>query len=84
MMRKKGIQKSIPSVWLIIYDPYFMTNFSALLEANPLKCKNEKVSGKTCNGLVKPDIVFFGEGLPQKFFAAQNEDLEKARVWKKL
>lgn len=24
-----------------------------------------------CNGLVKPDIVFFGEGLPEKFFQAR-------------
>jgi NAD-dependent SIR2 family protein deacetylase len=23
---------------------------------------------KGCGGLVKPDIVFFGEGLPDKFF----------------
>lgn len=26
----------------------------------------------TCKGLVKPDIVFFGEALPAAFFAAQN------------
>lgn len=24
--------------------------------------------GKKCGGLVKPDIVFFGEGLPDRFF----------------
>lgn len=23
---------------------------------------------KACGGLVKPDIVFFGEGLPDRFF----------------
>lgn len=28
-----------------------------------------------CGGLVKPDIVFFGEGLPDRFFALQGHDL---------
>jgi len=28
----------------------------------------EKERGKVCGGLVKPDIVFFGEGLPDRFF----------------
>lgn len=27
---------------------------------------------KTCNGLVKPEIVFFGEALPNEFFAARD------------
>lgn len=31
------------------------------------RCKDEK-----CNGLVKPDIVFFGEALPAAFFEGQN------------
>lgn len=41
------------------------------------KCKNPKcrVAG---GGLVKPDIVFFGEGLPEKFFEAWEEDLPQA------
>lgn len=40
-------------------------------------CKNPrcKVPG---GGLVKPDIVFFGEGLPEEFFEAWEEDLPKA------
>ena len=29
-----------------------------------------RCSEKGCDGLVKPDIVFFGEGLPKKFFSA--------------
>lgn len=29
-----------------------------------------------CKGLVKPDIVFFGEGLPERFFTTWEEDLE--------
>ena len=28
-----------------------------------------------CDGLVKPDIVFFGEGLPERFFSLQRQDL---------
>lgn len=31
---------------------------------------------KSCKGLVKPDIVFFGEGLPERFFNQWEEDLE--------
>jgi NAD+-dependent protein deacetylase SIR2 len=30
----------------------------------------------TCEGLVKPDIVFFGESLPKKFFEARNAPAE--------
>merc|ERR1712130_298127 len=29
---------------------------------------------KGCKGIIKPDIVFFGEGLPQNFFEALEED----------
>jgi NAD+-dependent protein deacetylase sirtuin 2 len=31
-----------------------------------------------CNGLVKPSIVFFGEGLPRKFFERRQRDLPQA------
>uniref|UniRef100_A0A7S3K0N6 Deacetylase sirtuin-type domain-containing protein n=1 Tax=Aureoumbra lagunensis TaxID=44058 RepID=A0A7S3K0N6_9STRA len=31
-------------------------------------------------GLVKPDIVFFGEGLPRRFFDLANDDLARARL----
>lgn len=31
-----------------------------------------------CGGLVKPDIVFFGEGLPDKFFDNLNVRLDSA------
>lgn len=31
-----------------------------------------------CNGLVKPDIVFFGEGLPARFFNLWEDDLPSA------
>lgn len=34
------------------------------------KCSN-------CKGLVKPDIVFFGENLPSRFFEKVNEDFKK-------
>jgi len=38
-----------------------------------LKVKHEKRL-RTCNGIIKPDIVFFGEGLPNTFFKALEED----------
>lgn len=31
-----------------------------------------------CEGVVKPDITFFGESLPSRFFACMREDLPKA------
>lgn len=31
-----------------------------------------------CEGVVKPDITFFGESLPARFFACMREDLPKA------
>lgn len=35
------------------------------------KCRNDR-----CGGLIKPDIVFFGEALPEKFFSARNAPSE--------
>nr|ODN81378.1 NAD-dependent histone deacetylase SIR2 [Cryptococcus depauperatus CBS 7841] len=32
-----------------------------------VKC-DAVLKGQKCNGLIKPDIVFFGEGLPDRFF----------------
>lgn len=34
-------------------------------------------SAEDCNGVVKPDIVFFGEQLPPKFFTCVSKDLPK-------
>ncbi|XP_017048867.1 NAD-dependent protein deacetylase Sirt2 [Drosophila ficusphila] len=31
---------------------------------------------KHCKGVVKPDIVFFGENLPQKFYTSPDEDFQ--------
>lgn len=31
---------------------------------------------RSCNGLIKPNIVFFGEDLPKRFFATWDSDLE--------
>lgn len=31
----------------------------------------------TSRGIMKPDIVFFGEGLPEDFYEAMSEDKEK-------
>lgn len=33
-----------------------------------------RCSSGSCRGLVKPSIVFFGEGLPYEFFQSQDED----------
>jgi NAD-dependent SIR2 family protein deacetylase len=38
-----------------------------------LKCNNPSCE----NGLVKPDIVFFGESLPKEFFNKLEDDFEK-------
>jgi NAD-dependent SIR2 family protein deacetylase len=37
-----------------------------------------KCNKKKCGGYVKPDIVFFGEGLPQRFHSSLRGDLAKA------
>ncbi|GBG27195.1 NAD-dependent protein deacetylase hst2 [Hondaea fermentalgiana] len=50
------------------------------------RSKNAILEGKTpimceepgCGGLVKPDIVFFGEGLPAKFGICSSSDLPQA------
>ncbi|RUS76074.1 hypothetical protein EGW08_016148 [Elysia chlorotica] len=39
--------------------------------------KIPKCTRAGCGGVVKPDIVFFGESLPQRFAAAVNEDFKK-------
>lgn len=33
-----------------------------------------------CNGYVKPDIVFFGEGLPEKFFSSWEADANEVEI----
>ncbi|KAK9476476.1 DHS-like NAD/FAD-binding domain-containing protein [Lipomyces japonicus] len=40
--------------------------------------KNEIPRCKKCGGLVKPDIVFFGENLPSRFFKHVSTDLDDA------
>ena len=37
--------------------------------------KRQIVVCKSCGGLVKPDIVFFGEPLPERFFHLLQKDL---------
>lgn len=41
------------------------------------RCKNKKCKAKG-EGLVKPDIVFFGEGLPVRFFDLADDDMPQA------
>ncbi|PRW20829.1 NAD-dependent deacetylase sirtuin-2 [Chlorella sorokiniana] len=42
-------------------------------EGNPCHCKK-----RSCNGLVKPDIVFFGESLPERFWERVPLDFSQA------
>lgn len=35
---------------------------------------------RNCGGVVKPDVVFFGESLPNRFFEVLMEDTEKAEL----
>lgn len=44
----------------------------ALMAGEPLQCPKKK-----CGGWMKPDIVFFGEGLPERFHTLTNEDFDK-------
>lgn len=52
----------------------------ALDDEIPLKCSKPMFddSPDLCNQYVKPDIVFFGEGLSKRFFNSQILDVEKA------
>lgn len=43
---------------------------SGVREGRVVKCERAH-----CDGLVKPDIVFFGEGLPDDFFIRQRVSL---------
>lgn len=42
--------------------------------------QDQVVHCTSCNGLVKPDITFFGEGLPQRFLDSWPSDLNAASV----
>ncbi|KAI5950887.1 HST2 [Candida jiufengensis] len=35
---------------------------------------------ESCKGYVKPDIVFFGEGLPKKFFSSWDDDCDNVEI----
>eukprot|EP01084_Bolivina_argentea_P105291 188498_1 len=39
--------------------------------------KIPKCTQNNCNGVIKPDVVFFGEGLPNKFFDCLESDFKK-------
>ena len=42
------------------------------MAGEPLQCSKKK-----CGGWIKPDIVFFGEGLPDRFHTLIEEDFDK-------
>jgi NAD-dependent deacetylase sirtuin 2 len=47
----------------------------AVMAQTPCRCA---AGGPGCGGLVKPDIVFFGESLPKRFWSCMAEDLPQA------
>lgn len=49
---------------------------AAVMAQEPCYCTGQKSKG--CTGLVKPDIVFFGENLPARFFSEYPVDLPAA------
>lgn len=42
--------------------------------------ENDGIPTCSCKGYVKPDIVFFGEGLPERFFDCWEEDCDDVEV----
>jgi NAD+-dependent protein deacetylase sirtuin 2 len=42
--------------------------------------KDEIPKCLSCEGVVKPDIVFFGENLPAKFFKCMDKDFEDCEM----
>ncbi|KAF4686603.1 DeAcetylase [Perkinsus olseni] len=49
-------------------------------EMNDLLSSQKPVHCAACYGLVKPDVVFFGENLPERFFDCVQEDLSQATL----
>ena len=45
--------------------------------ADTCKCGASRILRCSCGGSIKPDIVFFGEGLPREFFTRSDEDFPK-------
>jgi NAD-dependent SIR2 family protein deacetylase len=45
---------------------------TSLKKHRPVKC--------SCGGWIKPDIVFYGEDLPQRFFTLSDEDFPKCKL----
>mmetsp|Transcript_21528 Transcript_21528/g.32037 ORF Transcript_21528/g.32037 Transcript_21528/m.32037 type:complete len:402 (+) Transcript_21528:49-1254(+) len=54
------------------YHPNYVKEI--LVNGDVPRCKVQRRSGNTCRGLVKPDIVFFGESLPQRFHELSAKD----------
>jgi len=59
-----------------VHDVEYVKN--AVDAQTPCFCAADKSYKKGCKGLVKPDIVFFGEGLPDRFWRSMNDDFEAA------
>ena len=48
-----------------------------LRAGTPMECKNCKGDKRDDVAYVKPDIVFFGEGLPERFHDLYHDDLKE-------
>ena len=51
---------------------------TAVFQQQPCYCEGKGRAGGGCKGLVKPEIVFFGENLPARFFTSLASDLPTA------
>lgn len=62
------------------FDDHRCVNCSKELDGDKFRqiiFRGEKVECPHCGGYVKPCIVFFGEGLPQRFFECWDEDCDE-------
>ena len=72
--RKKSFL-SLSTFPLLLHFYLFPTTFPALPSFQVVR--EELPRCDSCNQMTKPDIVFFGEHLPGRFFSAVNKDLPK-------
>lgn len=66
-----GDQNTVP-FQIMCFKNNFMVDFLSERIFSDLVPTCEK-----CNGVVKPDIVFFGENLPSRFFSCVEKDFPK-------
>lgn len=78
--RIAGVEKDLIVEAHGCFDDHRCVNCSKELDGDKFKqmiFRGEKVECPHCGGYVKPCIVFFGEGLPQRFFECWDEDCDE-------